>query len=305
MRRMLPDFFVIGAQKAGSTYLLRCLGEHPQIFMPPAEVAFFENGLYSEERIGRFERHFDAARPGQVIGVKRPNVLGLPECPVRLRRHMPDLKLVAILRDPIERAVSGYFHYMRTGMVPIVPVEVGLNRLLDGQYRDLPRARDILEFGFYGKHLRAYEAVFSRDRFCVTLLDDVRRNARGELDRIFEFLGVRRDFEPSSLDRRPMAAPYSLTRLRLWDAVARYYREWTHDGKFLRRRRGIVASPLHAMNLALDHFVWSRLFRARRPRLSPALAARLADLYRDDIESLEAWLGHSLAGWKESAESRV
>ena len=42
---MLPDFFVIGAQKAGSTYLLQCLGEHPQIYMPPDEVAFFEDSL--------------------------------------------------------------------------------------------------------------------------------------------------------------------------------------------------------------------------------------------------------------------
>src|SRR5690606_17419350 len=113
---MRPEFFVIGAQKAGSTYLLQCLGEHPQIFMPPSEVAFFEDSLYSADRLGDFEKHFAPAKKGQVIGVKRPNLLGHPECPERLRRHMPDLKIVVTLRNPIERAVSGYFHYMKSGL---------------------------------------------------------------------------------------------------------------------------------------------------------------------------------------------
>ena len=54
---MLPDFFVIGAQKAGSTYLLECLGEHPQVFMPPAEVAFFEDPLYRSEDLAVFVRY--------------------------------------------------------------------------------------------------------------------------------------------------------------------------------------------------------------------------------------------------------
>ena len=201
---MLPDFFVIGAQKAGSTYLLQCLGEHPQIFMPPAEVAFFEDSLYAAERIGEFEKNFQSARPGQVIGVKRPNLLGHPECAERLQRHMPNLKIIAILRHPVERAVSGYFHYMKTGMLPIASAEVGLRKILAGEYSHFPRAAEVLEFGLYGKHLMHYEKYFPRENFHVMLLEDMKQHAEDQLSALYEFVGVAADFRPESFDSRPM-----------------------------------------------------------------------------------------------------
>jgi hypothetical protein len=294
---MLPDFFVVGAQKAGSTYLLRCLGEHPQIFMPPAEVAFFEDSLYSPERIGEFEKHFIPAKTGQVIGVKRPNLLGHPECPERLKRHMPNLKIIAILRHPIERAVSGYFHYMKTGMLPIKPAEVGLRKILSGGYSQFPRAPEVLEFGLYGKHLCHYAEFFPRENFHVMLLEDMKHDAEGQLSSLYEFLGVATDFRPDSFDSRPMKAPYSLARLRLWDALDRFCRTWSADGKYFERKRGPIASPLLALNNALDRLLWERLFPAKRPRLSAELQADLVDYYRDDAKCLESWLGRPLDCW--------
>lgn len=298
---MLPDFFVIGAQKAGSTYLLQCLGEHPQIFMPPGEIAFFEDSLYAEERIGDFEKHFANARPDQVVGVKRPNLLGHPECPERLRRHMPRLKIIAILRHPVERAVSGYFHYMKTGLLPIVPVDEGLRKIIDGQYPDIPRAQEVLEFGLYGKHLTHYSQFFPRENFHVMLLEDMKRDARGELSKLYQFLGVATDFHPQSFDSRPMKAPYSITRLRLWDAIDRHCRTWSPDGKYFERKRGVLTTPLVALNNALDRYVWDRLFPAGRPQLPQDLEQRLIEFYREDARCLQEWLGRELIEWEDLA----
>ena len=297
---MLPDFFVIGAQKAGSTFLMQCLEEHPQIFMPPAEVSFFEDSRYAPDEFGWFQRHFDSAREGQVVGVKRPNLLGHPECPERLRKHMPRLQLMVILRHPVERAVSGYFHYARSGFIPIVPLEVGMRRLLDGDYDHLLRAREILEFGFYHQQLVQYERYFPRDRIHVILLDDIKRDALNELAKTYRFLGVRADFRPASLTSRPMAATYSLPRLRLWNLLDWPCRSWTADGKYVERRRGPVFRSLYALNVAADRFVWSRLFTNTRPSLPDDLRAELAALYRADIEGLEGWLRRSLTAWRES-----
>ena len=296
---MLPDFFVIGAQKAGSTYLLECLNDHPQVFIPPVEVAFFEDSLYSADRIGDFEKNFQSAQPGQVVGVKRPNLLGHPECPERLQRHMPDLKIIAILRHPIDRAVSGYFHYMKTGLLPIVPAEIGLRKILHGEYANVHRAQEVLEFGLYGKHLRHYAEFFPRDNILVMLLEDMKHDPRGQLSQLYEFLGVATDFHPASFDSRPMKAPYSITRLRLWDALDRHCRTWSAEGKYFRRERGLLKTPLAAVNDALDRLLWSRLFPAERPRLSEELQSELTSYYQEDAKCLEQWLGRTLTGWSD------
>jgi hypothetical protein len=296
---MLPDFFVIGAQKAGSTYLLQCLNDHPQIFMPPGEIAFFEDSLYSADRITEFEKHFEPAKPGQVVGVKRPNLLGHPECPERLQRHMPNLKIIAILRHPIERAISGYFHYMKTGMLPIVPVEAGLPKILAGEYTQYPRAQDVLEFGLYGKHLQHYAEFFPRENFHVMLLEDMKHDAQGQLSALYEFLGVATDFHPESFESRPMKAPYSITRLRLWDTLDRLCRKWTPDGRYFNRRGGLLFAPIAALNNALDRYLWDRLFSAKRPKLSPGLHGKLVEFYAADAKCLESWLDRPLTPWSD------
>lgn len=295
---MLPDFFVIGAQKAGSTYLLQCLSEHPQVFMPPSEIAFFEDSLYSADRIAEFEKHFAPARPGQVVGVKRPNLLGHPECPERLQRHMPHLKIVAILRNPIDRAISGYFHYMKTGMLPVFPAEIGIRKILDGEYSRFPRAYEVLEFGLYGKQLQHYEKYFPRENFHVLLLEDMKHDAESQLASLYKFLGVREDFHPQSFDSRPMQAPYSITRLRLWNVIDSACRKWTTDGKYFDRKRGPIATPLTALNNFLDRQLWERLFPASRPKLSASLQSELENYYRNDAKLLEVWLGRPLNCWK-------
>ena len=302
-RAMTPHFFVIGAQKAGSTFLLQCLGEHPQIFMPPAEIAFFEDSLYRPDSIADFEKHFVEAKADQVVGVKRANVLGHPECPARLKRHMPDLKLIAILRHPIERTVSAYYHYMASGFVPIVGIETGLRQLLDGQYDHLPRAAEIIDFGLYHKHLLAYERVFPRDRIHVTLLEDIRDNAQQTLEKIYKFLDVQLDFRPTSAKNQPMAAIYSLNRLRLRDALERHCRSHAPDGKYLTNRRGPLATPLYAASVVLDRFLWSRLFSANRPVLSASLTEQLIQIFRPDVDRLESWLGRPLGHWKVSGKT--
>lgn len=296
---MLPEFFVIGAQKAGSTYLLQCLGEHPQVFMPPSEVAFFEDSLYSAERLAEFEKHFLPAKPGQVIGVKRPNLLGHPECPERLYRHMPNLKIVVTLRNPIERAVSGYFHYMKSGLLPIEPIETGMRKILDGRYTHVLRAHEVLEFGLYGKQLNHYSDFFPRENFCVVLLEDMKHDAEGQLADLYKFLGVAQGFRPASFDARPMKTPYSITRLKLWNILARHCRTWSKDRKYFERKTGPIATSLVAFNSVLDQLVWERLFPASRPRLSPALHGELTEFYREDVKCLETWLGRTLTDWSD------
>lgn len=294
---MLPHFLVIGAQKAGSTYVLECLRAHPEIYMPRAEVPFFEGELYHADRLDQFERHFDAACAGQIIGVKRPNWLGSPECPSRIAKHLPEVKLIAILRNPVERAVSAYFHYMASGFIPIRPIEVGMPDLLDGKYDHLPRAREIIEFGFYRKHLMNYERYFATERIHVALLDDFRPEPKPALEAMFRFLGVDPSFLPAGTDRRPMAAPYSITRLRLRTACHGLIFKHSRDSAYLEPRRNPLSRAVNLANTAIDRNVWARLFNAQAPRLSEELAVRLDAKYATDVNGLRLRLGRPISHW--------
>ncbi|MEX2171558.1 MAG: sulfotransferase domain-containing protein [Pirellulales bacterium] len=297
---MLPDFFVIGAQKAGSTYLLECLREHPEVFMPAAEIAFFEDPFYAESRLEQFESNFAAARPGQKIGVKRPNVLGCPECPERLKKHLPAVKLIAVLRKPLERTISGYFHYMASGFIPIANAEVGLRKLLAGEYEKYPRAHEILDFSMYGQHLERYIRTLDREQITVVLLDDLKRNQAAELARLYRVIGVDERFQPKASGGRPMQAIYSLPRLRMRVWMERASRGYGNDRAYTYGRRGLLATPCRVGAMAIDRFVLRPLFPAGPPEISAELTQTLQEKFEPDIERLEERLGRDLSHWKRS-----
>ena len=151
---MFPTFLIIGAQKSATTFVHKCLREHPDVFMPNGETRFFENPEHLQTDITQFEALFRNVSQEQAIGIKRPDYLAKPECPPRIYQHIPHAKLLVILRNPVERAISAYFHLMNCSFIPIRPAEEGLTKILDGEYKDLyPKSREIIEYGFYYKHL--------------------------------------------------------------------------------------------------------------------------------------------------------
>jgi hypothetical protein len=75
---MLPNFFIIGAQKSGTSFVQRCVNEHPEVFMPLEEIPFFEDPWYSDNDVETFEKLFEEGKSRKAIGLKRPNCLGKP-----------------------------------------------------------------------------------------------------------------------------------------------------------------------------------------------------------------------------------
>lgn len=296
------DFAVIGAQKSGSTYMLNSLREHPDIVMPQAEVPFFETGQYSEEAYPQFLARWKDARADQCLGVKRPNWLCLADVPARMARHMPDCKLIAVLRNPIERAVSGYFHYMHSGFIPIEDIETGMPKLLEQFDAANPgRPTDVLNFGLYGAALQRWLAHFPKEQLHVVLFDQLKTDPQTMIRETFSFCGVRSDvmIEPSG--ERPMASMYSLPRLRL--RAMWYQSQFTHvDGVAHLKKPKITMwrKMKFVMRDQLDRWVWSHVFKSKAPKLSPELRQKLIDFYRADVEQTQTLLGCDLSHWLKS-----
>jgi hypothetical protein len=113
----LPDFVIIGAQKAGTTTLFDMLAEHPEVGLSTIkEVHYFDHNFHRGEEW--YRRHFDR----HIAGEASPNYIFHPLVHDRMKALIPDVKVIAILRDPVERALSHYFHEVAIGSerLPIV-----------------------------------------------------------------------------------------------------------------------------------------------------------------------------------------
>jgi hypothetical protein len=288
-----PDFLVIGAYKSGTTTLHHTLRAHPELFVPERkEPNFF---AFADEHPGRRPIPHDAvrdlgtylalfadARPGQVRGEVSPEYLANDAACANISRHVPDVKLVAILRDPAERAYSDFLMYARDGLEP----HTDFGRALDEQAARARRGSPTgfyVQTGFYGAQLAPYFARFRPDRVHVVIFEQMVRDRPTTLAQLFAFLGVDPGFVP------PDDRAYNVSGVPA-DAATRGVMR-------LRRRAAPLLRPL--VPARAKHAVDRRLQRRLvRPQMPERERDRLVEVYRDDIEQLEGLLGRSVPEWR-------
>lgn len=297
--RLAPDFVVIGAQKSASTFIQNCLTDHPDVYLPHGETPYFEDPDYGDADADYFRRLF-ANRPERMLGIKRPNYIGRPEVPARITRDLPDIRLIAVLRNPVERIVAAYFHQIKYGTLPALPLEEGLRDVLDGGpvLRAWPRSAELLSFGQYARHLEGYRHFLDRGRLLCLLHDDIVADALAAVRSCYDFLGVDPAHQPASLRGRPQKVIYSVGRLRFLGLRNRFLHDYNADRTRLAVRRMNPAEwAVVAAISGIDRYVLDRIVPNDKPRLSAALEARLIDYYRDDVLALQAMLGRDLSHW--------
>lgn len=295
-----PDFLVIGAQKAASTYIQFCLSDHPEIWMPHGETPYFEDPDYGQAAPDFLGRCL-AGRSERLVGLKRPQWIGRAEVPARICRDLPEANLIAVLRNPVDRAVSAYYHYMRGSFLPVLDPEVGLALLLDAD-QDFaaawPRSWEVLEFGLYHKHLSGYAPFFGRGAIKVLLQEDVIRDPVGAARGLYAFLGVDEEFMPRRTASRPQAVVYDLRRLNYLQIAGRLTTRKNADNTRSIGPRGPFAKLAYRGWRVVDETLLERLLPSSKPSLSPELRARLQARYRDDIDQLSRLIGRDLSAWQ-------
>ena len=199
--RPLPDFLILGAQKAGTTALYAYLRWHPQITGPSfKEVGFFDRHYARGERW--YRAHLPITRGGKVVGEASPSYLFHPLAPERVARLVPGARLIALLRNPVDRAFSHYQHEVALGREPLSFAEA-IAREDDRMRGELERMLGDPSYfshawwnytyaarGRYAEQLERWFTAFPRERLLVLLTDDLARDTAGTYRRVLEFLGV-------------------------------------------------------------------------------------------------------------------
>jgi hypothetical protein len=297
----LPDFVIIGAQKAGSTALMQHLRDHPQVYLPAAETRYFRDPWYLFQDQSVLSSEVTTAKPSVLRrGIKSPDLLGLDECAPRVRDTLGEVQLIAVLREPVARAISAYYWYMQWGYLPVEPPGVGLRRILDGAYADAyPRAAEILEFGLYGKHLTRWTELFGAERLLVLVDEDLRAQPDRELTTAFRFLGVSTDAPLRARRANVNTGVYSVERLQFLQRRHRHIQREIpgFTGRYLQRPRSPRGWAVDRSVAAIDRLVLARIYPNDRPEIAADLQERLAGYYRDDVSELQRLTGRDLSGW--------
>jgi hypothetical protein len=197
----LPTFLIIGAQKSATRWLRLNLGLHPDVFAARAELEFFNNGnqfreqgtaWYREQIEGwNCERIVGEATPGYMFWRHRPDVVA-----GRIAETVPQVRLLATLRNPIDRAQSAMVHHIEHGNLP------GDSVLVD-VVKQKPPDRDplgIIAGGWYAASLEPYRERFG-DQLLVLLHDDIDDDPRTAYDSALVHVGAAPDFMPPELER--------------------------------------------------------------------------------------------------------
>lgn len=297
---MLPTFVVIGAQKSASSFMQLCLAEHPDIYMAEGETPFFETPDYEQSDISELEMTFQG-RGEKCLGIKRPNYIGKPEVPARIRRHLPSAKLIAVLRNPIDRAVLAYFHNIYYGFLPPLDVEIGMRRIISdpsfvAKYK---RSPEVIEFGYYYKQLIKYDHYIQADRLLAILHEDICINPIDSIQHAYEFLNVSRSFIPGSLSLRPQKVLYNMTRLKFLCHQNRFLYQYKYEKtRRFPKQMTLVDKILAKCITAFDQKLLSRFLPNNKPKIGLQLHKMLLELYSSDIDALQGLINRDLSAWK-------
>ncbi len=291
----LPTFLVVGIEKAGTTSIYQYLNQHPQVYMSPVkETNFLERdwenfqGKPNPKRIDTWEKYsnlFSNVQDEIAIGEVSPNYLfHYKSSSERIIKYVPDVKIIAILRNPVDRAYSDYLMHLRDS------INVEKVRSLTEQVQFRADTSFTLKKGFYYTPVKYYFDTFGKERVKIYLYNDLSENSSAMMQDMYQFIGVNSDFTPDTSERQQVAAVpknQSLNNLM----------------KTKNPVRAAVSSVLKVvMPLEMRQKLRSSLvnLNSAGKELKPLSSEErqlLIDFYREDILKLQDLIQRDLSSW--------
>ena len=302
----LPDFFIAGAMKCGTTTLHHILNGHPDVFIPPRENFFFNiddfqqhpeffpyhrGKWWSKEFNANFELYmkwynlrFMEAADGQIIGDDTTTYLPSPKTHSRISELIPDAKLIVMLRDPASRTYSQYWRDLRTGRVVFD---------FEGSLRFGPST--LIERSLYKKQVESLLRFFPAEKLLFILFEEFIADMESEMLRVQDFLGLggKIDLNRIETHHNPAQIPSSVN-LHIWRN--RLLRKM--DGrKFIKRLPDMPLQSDHSLSYLIQrtlHDVHRKINPYRRvkaPQMSKETRHFLNSLFERENRGLSDLIG--------------
>jgi len=275
-----PDFFIVGAAKAGTTSLYAYMRQHPEVFMPDLKEPHFFSGVRATDdqsvyvqSIADEDEYLRLFLPGKDykrIGEASPSYLWHPEAAARIHAANPNARIIILLRDPIERAYSHYLMDVRRGRQTL-PFLEAVRKDYDSPEKGWGVSHLYVELGLYEEQVARYINLFGEEQVLVLPFDDLKRDPIGTTHRALNFIGV-----------DPALANWP-KNLRAHNPAA------TPRGKIaasLLQSRRLHEISRRIVPLKMRKFVNERLLlrRSNKPTISPTAVAFLKKVYESSTK---------------------
>ncbi|WP_457578412.1 sulfotransferase family protein [Ensifer adhaerens] len=269
------DFLIIGATKSATTWLQQSLQQAPYVYMPDAELHFFSRNYQKGDAwyLDQFERKPHT----RVIGEKSNSYLESPEAPRRIQKALPRARLIAQLRNPVDRAYSDYCMLYRRG-----EVSKDISKYLDP--RQAGGGRFLLG-GLYYRQLETYLDLFPAESLKILLYEHIRQNPQAHLDAVRDFLQLPSALKPVANKVKDKTVPVVPPMLRRFLYPLRPIAAPFRSTPFVKGLRSMIAREPDYTPLPLD------------------LRNRLIDFYAPETERLGKLLQQDLSGWLDATSS--
>ena len=200
MKERWPDFYVVGAPKAGTTSIYNYLSQHPKIFVPeikePDYFSFPEvrDTYYNVHIVADPEEYvnlYSEARSGQISGDFSPSYLFSAQSARRIAEKNPGAKILIVLRDPVERAISHYLMDVNSGLNTMSLMEsISEKNKINSLFY-----REYVEGGRYDEQIARFKQYFPDSQIKVLQFENLKRDVQGFMNEIISFLGIGEKFD--------------------------------------------------------------------------------------------------------------
>lgn len=282
-----PNFIGVGARKAGTTWLSECLREHPEIFMStPKEISYFGSKYQRRSRTEDwYFSHFENPQNCKVIGEFSPSYLANEDAANRIFSDLGQIKIIVVLRNPVERFLSDYKHGIREQIFKFEDA----NRFDKRKFEYLSKSKPkIVQRGCYHQCLSRYYGRFLSQNIHVILKEDIDQEPALALRNLFAFLEVDPDFLPVmtgkniSVGMIPRSKALESSRIKV-----HHYSKKKFPGLINFIKKTGLADRYRALNSSRQKF-----------QVDPDCLQSLYDYYKTDVEQTAELINRDLSGWK-------
>lgn len=286
-----PNFLIIGANKAGTSSLHNYLNQHPQIFMSDVKEPMYFVNVYSKrdeiyteslkrtlkdavQELDSYLSLFANASNEIAIGESSTAYLANKSSATKIADFNPEMKIIAILRNPIKRAYSNYLMYKRWGFEKRSFKKAVFDEI-NGKHLQYPQGMRYLTLGKYSESLQEFYSVFPKSQIKIFLFEDFKNKTENMMKEIYSFLGVNENVQ------------MDLKTVHNGSDNAYYYNlfvKLNHNSNL----RNVVEKVLPAFIINL---------MKKKPELTPELIGVINNYLKDDIKKTSELINKNLDHW--------